>query len=346
MAVTQVNQPPTLDSIGNVTFIEGTGTATATATLSGGTVGRFTITNGGAGYLSAPSVTLIGGGATIPATAFANLTNGVVTGITISNPGTGYTTAPTVLIGPPPTIGTIPLTGITAGLGDAGQALTIVATSNNTALIPNPTVIYSSPNTTGTLVYTPVAGSGTALITVLVTDSGGIANGGVNTFTRIFAINVTPANQAPTLAALGNATINENATTQTVNLTGIGPGAGDTNQFLTVVATSSNPNLIPNPTVAYTSANTTGTLTYTPTPDTSTPTGQPVTITVTVMDNGSLANSGASTFQRTFTVTVNPINQPPTIGPINNFVTPENSAAQSSPAHAASRPASAIRRRS
>ena len=272
---------------------------------------------------------LIGGGATTAATAFANLTNGVVTGITITNPGTGYTSAPTVVIGPPPTIGTIPLTGISGGLGDIGQSLTIAATSNNTALIPNPTVIYSSPNATGTLVYTPLAGSGTALITVVVSDNGGNANGGVNTFTRTFAINVTPVNQAPTLGALGNATIAENATAQTVNLTGIGAGAGDTNQFLTVVATSSNPSLIPNPTIAYTSANATGTLTYMPTPDTSTPSGQPVTITVTVMDNGSTAGGGVNTVQRTFTVTVNPVNQPPTIGPLNNLVTPENSGAQS-----------------
>ena len=178
-----------------------------------------------------------------------------------------------------------------------------------------------------------MAGSGTALITVVVTDNGSTANGGVNTFTRTFAINVTPVDQAPTLAALSNATINENATTQTVNLTGIGAGAGDTNQFLTVVATSSNPNLIPNPTIAYTSANATGTLTYAPTPDTSTPTGQPVTITVTVMDNGGTANSGVNTFQRTFTVTVNPVNQPPTIGPLNNVVIQENSGAAVRPAH-------------
>ena len=51
----------------------------------------------------------------------------------------------------------------------------------------------------------------------MVTDGGT----GTNTFTRTFAITVTPADQAPTLGVLGNATINENAATQTVNLAGI-----------------------------------------------------------------------------------------------------------------------------
>ena len=104
--------------------------------------------------------------------------------------------------------------------------------------------------------------------------------------------------------------------------------------------------MIPNPTITYTSANATGTLTYAPTPDTSTPTGQPVTITVTVMDNSSTAGGGVNTFQRTFTVTVNPINQPPTINPLNNVVIPENSGAPERLTLSASPPASATRRRS
>ena len=41
---------------------------------------------------------------------------------------------------------TIKLAGISPGQGDAGQALTITATSNNPSLIPNPTVSYTSPS--------------------------------------------------------------------------------------------------------------------------------------------------------------------------------------------------------
>ena len=49
----------------------------------------------------------------------------------------------------------------------------VTASSSNPALIPNPTVTYTSPNATGSLAYTPVANtSGSAVITVTVSDGG------------------------------------------------------------------------------------------------------------------------------------------------------------------------------
>jgi hypothetical protein len=73
--------------------------ATATAnTISGFVIGA-TITNGGSGYTSAPSVSISGAGS--GATATAALTNGVVTGITINSAGSGYTGAVTITIDPP-----------------------------------------------------------------------------------------------------------------------------------------------------------------------------------------------------------------------------------------------------
>lgn len=93
----------------------------------------------------------------------------------------------------PPSSGqqTIALTGITAG-ANTTQPLTITATSDNPALIPNPTVNYTAPNSSGTLTYTPVAGAqGSANITVTATDDGG-------SVTRTFKVQVAPANQPPT----------------------------------------------------------------------------------------------------------------------------------------------------
>ena len=46
--------------------------------------------------------------------------------------------------------------------------------------------------------------SGTATITVTVTDDGGVANGGVNTYSRTFTVNVTPVNDATTLDAIAD----------------------------------------------------------------------------------------------------------------------------------------------
>ena len=67
------------------------------------------------------------------------------------------------------------------------------------------------------------------------------------------------------------------------------------------------------PTVTYTDPNNpTGSLTFTPVAFTS----GTATITVTVMDNGGTANGGINTVQQSFTVTVLPVNQPPTLDPI------------------------------
>ena len=66
---------------------------------------------------------------------------------------------------------TVNLTGITTG-GDGTQVLSVTASSNNTSLI-NPTVTYTNPESTGTLTFTPAAGSfGTATITVTAEAAG------------------------------------------------------------------------------------------------------------------------------------------------------------------------------
>jgi hypothetical protein len=66
----------------------------------------------------------------------------------------------------------VTLAGISAG-GSESQLLQVTAASSNAALIPNPTVNYTSPNANGTLSYAPVAGQwGTAIITVPLRDAG------------------------------------------------------------------------------------------------------------------------------------------------------------------------------
>ncbi|MCX6854604.1 MAG: cadherin domain-containing protein, partial [Verrucomicrobia bacterium] len=112
------------------------------------------------------------------------------------------------------------------------------------------------------------------------------------------------SNKAPTLAAIANpAELAMNAPQQTVNLSGIGAGAGES-QALTVIATSSNTALIPHPTVSYSSAATTGTLTFTPVVNAA---GSAV-ITVTVNDSQAANNLT----MQTFTITVTPP-PPPTL---------------------------------
>ena len=80
--------------------------ASATATVSSGTVSGITITNVGSGYASAPTVSIsappsIGVGVGTTATATAVLGGNFLYDIQITNPGLGYTIAPKVLISSP-----------------------------------------------------------------------------------------------------------------------------------------------------------------------------------------------------------------------------------------------------
>jgi hypothetical protein len=77
---------------------------------------------------------------------------------------------------------TVLLSGITQGLGDTGQTLTITATSSDPSIVPDPVVNYTSPDQNGSLILTPAGGQGSATITVTV-DDGQMVN---NTITRTF----------------------------------------------------------------------------------------------------------------------------------------------------------------
>lgn len=76
----------------------GTG-GTATATTASNAVTAITVTAGGSGYTSAPTITITGGGGT-GATASATVSGGVITAITVTAGGSGYTSTPTITITP------------------------------------------------------------------------------------------------------------------------------------------------------------------------------------------------------------------------------------------------------
>ncbi len=78
-------------------------TATATANApSGGFITSYNVGNAGNGYVSAPTVTIFGGGGS-GAAAHANISGGAVTSLSVDNPGDGhYTNAPAVVIAAPP----------------------------------------------------------------------------------------------------------------------------------------------------------------------------------------------------------------------------------------------------
>jgi len=63
-----------------------------TLATPGGVSPSFTVVNGGAGYTSTPTATIVGGSGA-GATATVQLTGGVVTGLTLTNAGTGFLAA-------------------------------------------------------------------------------------------------------------------------------------------------------------------------------------------------------------------------------------------------------------
>jgi hypothetical protein len=219
---------------------------------------------------------------------------------------------------------TVNLSGISAGAGES-QPITVTATSSNPALIPAIAVNYVSPNTTGSLSYTPAANQfGTAVITVTVRDNGGATGGGIDTVTRSFTVSVTPVNDAPTLDPIASpVTIPEDTPSPSITLTSLTAGPGETTQTLSFFASSSNPALISNLVAAHTTA-TTGTLSFTVAPNQS----GSANITLTVRDNGGTANSGADAVTQTFTISVAPVNDAPTLDFIPSPTIPEDALQQ------------------
>ena len=140
-------------------------TATGTVVLSGGTITGITITTGGSGYTSTPTVTIsapeVEGGQTARATA--TVVNGVVTAITLTSgyEGSGYLNAPTITIDAAPqgganaaataSVATSSITKINITNGGSGytSAPTVTITASNTGsvgavVVPSATAVLSS----------------------------------------------------------------------------------------------------------------------------------------------------------------------------------------------------------
>src|SRR5204862_7420950 len=101
-----------------------------------------------------------------------------------------------------PSSPTVNLTGISAGGGES-QTLAVRVSSSNTALLPTPTVTYTTPSSTGSVLVNPDnQTSGSSVVTVTVWDNGSPSN----SFSQSFTVFVRDsANSAsPTLTGLTN----------------------------------------------------------------------------------------------------------------------------------------------
>ena len=101
--------------------------------------------------------------------------------------------------------------------GGESQTLIVATSSANTALIPDPQVIYTSPNATATLRYTPVPNAhGASEVTVIALDSGGEQT------SRTFTVVVNPVADTPSVTH--STTFEDTQTTTGRNVIGFWPG--------------------------------------------------------------------------------------------------------------------------
>jgi len=186
-------------------------------------------------------------------------------------------------------------------IGDAETAagsLQVLLSSSNPVLIPTNNIVLTGSGANRTLMLNPLPDQfGVSTITVRVND-------GSLTATNTFLFTVTPQNDVPTLNAINNLTLDKDSGQQTVNLSGISFGPANENQSVAVSVDSSDPAIVPRPSVTYASPAATGTLTFRPVAGTN----GTATITVTVSDGQSVNGS----VTRTFMVTIRE-GQPPAV---------------------------------
>jgi hypothetical protein len=191
------------------------------------------------------------------------------------------------------------LTGVSPGpANEFAQPLVLTATSSDPAIVPDPVIVGAG--TTRSLLWAPAPNAnGVVTVTVTAVDGGGTASGGVDTFRRSFTIAVTPVNDPPTfdpIAAMGVLT-GDAPVPVTRILTGVSPGPADeASQTVTFSATSSDPTLVPDPTI--TGSGVTRSLSFAATVDAV----GVVTVTVVARDDGGTALGGADTLTRSFRV--------------------------------------------
>ena len=201
-------------------------------------------------------------------------------------------------------------TGISAGPPDeAGQAVAFAVTASSNGLFS----VLPAVAANGSLSFTPAANAvGTALLTIVATDNGGTANGGINSATQLLAvaIGVQPVNDAPIFTLATNSVVvleDAGLVTMTNFIADLSPGPADeAGQRVTnfVVTTTAAALFAVLPAV-----DTNGTLTFTPAANSN----GVATVTVQALDDGGTANGGTNGSSATnFTITITPVNQPPT----------------------------------
>src|SRR6185436_16433777 len=197
----------------------------------------------------------------------------------------------------------------------SAAALILALSSSDQTLVPTNTAMFGGSASNRTVqVISGTNQSGTAFLTIMVTDSdGGVAS-------NSFWLTINAVNDRPTIDSISAVTVDEDSPPFVVPLSGITSGATNETQTLADTARSSNPSLVPDPLVTYTSAATTGAVTL----SFLTNAFGTSTITLTIDDGGPTNR----TFERTFDVIVRSVNDRPSISSVSDFSIAEDTIAE------------------
>src|SRR5439155_1610111 len=177
------------------------------------------------------------------------------------------------------------------------------------SIVPNPVVSYFSPEATGTLSFTPATNAnGVVTITVAVND-GGASN---NVLSRTFQVTVNPVNDPPTISSIADQGMDEDTVLGPINFT-----VADLESVsnLVMTGTSSNTGLVATAGIVLSGSGSSRTLTVTPLSNQS---GSTVITLIARDPQGASASTS-------FKLTVNAVNDAPTISTIANQTIAEDS---------------------
>lgn len=334
--VAQVNHVPTISSITNKSTNEDTATTAIAFTIadSDSTIYCSNVTPTSGNTTLVPNGNIVISGTAPNCTAVitpaANGYGSSTITLTLNDNGTPMPaqTATSVFtltvnaINDAPTISTITNKTTVEGTASSAIAFTIndidstlsctsgvAATSSNTTLIPNANIVFAGTAPNCTAIVTPAAtGYGAATLTFTVTDNGTPLP--ALTAATAFTMTVTQVNHAPTISAITAQSTNEDTATGSIAFT---IADSDSTVYCSNVAgTSSNTTLVPNANIVITGTAPNCSVKITPTANAY----GTVAVTLTITDNGTPlpAQTGTSVFN----LTVNAVNDAPTISAITN----------------------------
>ena len=194
------------------------------------------------------------------------------------------------------------ITGVTYGpTSDEGsQSISNRIISN----IVDPNGVLGSAPLLGTDLLLDLTGQGgTASFDIQLQDDGGVLNSGTDTSDPV-TVTFTVLNTLPSISAVSNTSTNEDNSNSALAFTISDAETADT--LLTMTAMSSDTSIVPISGIVFSGTGGNRTVQISPSLNQNTSGGTPVTITLIVDD-------GSDTSQTTFDLTVNPVNDAPTL---------------------------------